>query len=104
MLMNMIETRAAQLADLVNGDEVVRLAQQLVQIDSVAAPGRPYEANVVKFLVKYLEQSGFQTKVVEVAPKRQNLMVEWDSGKSKRVGPLLNWARQSVSSLSNEAQ
>ncbi len=76
----MVETRAAQLADLVNGDEVVRLAQQLVQIDSVAAPGRPYEADVVKFLVGYLERAGFQTKVVEVAPKRQNLMIEWNSG------------------------
>jgi succinyl-diaminopimelate desuccinylase len=82
----MIETRAAQLADLVNGDEVVRLAQQLVQIDSVAAPGRPYEADVVRFLVQYLEQAGFQTKVVEVAPKRQNLMIEWNSG---RPGKLL---------------
>jgi succinyl-diaminopimelate desuccinylase len=82
----MIETRAAQLADLVNGDEVVRLAQQLVQIDSVATPGRPYEANVVRFLVQYLEQAGFQTKVVEVAPKRQNLMIEWNSG---RPGKLL---------------
>ncbi len=76
----MVETRAAQLADLVNGDEVVRLAQALVRIDSVAVPGRPYEADVVKFLVQYLEQAGFQTKVVEVAPKRQNIMVEWDSG------------------------
>ena len=81
----MVETRAAQLADLVNGEEVVRLAQALVRIDSVAAPGRPFEADVVKFLVKYLEQSGFQTKLVEVAPKRQNLMVEWDSGKPGKL-------------------
>jgi succinyl-diaminopimelate desuccinylase len=76
----MIETRAAELAQLVNGDEVVRLAQALVRIDSVAAPGRPYEADVVRFLVQYLEAHGFQTRVAEVAPKRQNLMVEWDSG------------------------
>jgi succinyl-diaminopimelate desuccinylase len=80
MLMQMNETRAADLADLVNGDEVVRLAQALVRIDSVAAPGRPHEADVVKFLVQYLEGQGFETRVVEVAPKRQNIMVEWDSG------------------------
>jgi succinyl-diaminopimelate desuccinylase len=82
----MIEVRAAELAQLVNGDEVVQLAQALVRIDSVAAPGRPYEADVVKFLVQYLEQVGFETRVVEVAPKRQNIMVEWDSG---RPGKLL---------------
>lgn len=82
----MIQTRVAKLVDLVNIDEVVNLAQALVRIDSVAAPNRPYEENVVRFLVGYLEEIGFKTTIVEVAPKRQNLMVEWDSG---RPGKLL---------------
>ena len=86
MLKTMIESRVAELAGLVNGDEVVSLAQALVRIDSVAAPGRPYEADVVKFLVGYLENLGFETRVFEVAPNRPNLMVEWDSG---RPGKLL---------------
>ena len=86
MLKTMIESRAAELAGLVNGDEVVSLAQALVRIDSVAVPGRPYEADVVKFLVGYLENLGFETRVFEVAPNRPNLMVEWDSG---RPGKLL---------------
>ena len=86
MLKTMIESRVAELAGLVNGDEVVSLAQALVRIDSVAVPGRPYEADVVKFLVGYLENLGFETRVFEVAPNRPNLMVEWDSG---RPGKLL---------------
>ena len=85
MLLSMIESRAAELAGLVNGDEVVSLAQALVRIDSVAAPGRPYEADVVKFLVAYLEKAGFKTRVTEVATNRPNLMVEWDSGKPGKL-------------------
>lgn len=81
----MIESRAAELAGLVNGDEVVNLAQALVRIDSVAAPGRPYEAGVVKFLVAYLEKAGFKARMTEVAPNRPNLMIEWDSGKPGKL-------------------
>ncbi len=76
----MNETQISSLVKCLDGNAVVILAQQLVRIDSVAAPGRPYEEKVVQFLVEYLEHEGFATHVVEVAPKRLNLMVEWDSG------------------------
>ncbi len=68
---------AEQIANLVDSEEVVRLAQALVKIDSVAAPGRPHEENVVNFLEKRLRAAGLKVVRQEVEPLRPNLMAEW---------------------------
>ena len=62
------------------------LTQALVQMDSVAAPGRPHEAGVAAFLADRLETHGFAVTVTEVAPGRLNVVAEWDTG---RPGKLL---------------
>ena len=82
----MTPLEAKQLALTVNADAVVELAQTLVRMDSVAAPGRPHEEAVAKFLAARLEASGFAVTVTEVAPKRLNVVADWDSG---RAGQLL---------------
>ncbi len=66
--------------------ELVRLAQHLVQMDSVAAPNRPHEEAVARYLANYLEQLGFVVQLEEVAPQRLNLMASFDTGK---LGKLL---------------
>ena len=68
---------AAKVAESLDGDEVVRLAQQLVRMDSVAAPGRPHEANVAHFLAERLRKNGFQVHVNEVTSLRPNVVAEW---------------------------
>jgi succinyl-diaminopimelate desuccinylase len=66
----------------VDDNELIALAQRLVQMDSVAAPNRPHEADVARYLAKYLEEAGFEVQLEEVAPKRLNLMASFDTGKS----------------------
>ena len=82
----MTPLEAREVALTVNGDAVIELAQTLVRIDSVAAPGRPFEEAVARFLAARLEASGFAVKVSEVAPQRLNVVADWDSG---RAGKLL---------------
>ncbi len=65
--------------------ELVRLAQHLVQMDSVAAPNRPHEAAVARYLAGYLEQLGFTVQLEEVAPQRLNLMASFDTGKRGKL-------------------
>jgi succinyl-diaminopimelate desuccinylase len=65
--------------------EVVSLTQTLVRMDSVAAPMRPHEEAVARFLAEYLEQSGFSITLEQVAPKRLNLMARFDTGSPGRL-------------------
>ncbi|MCL6526753.1 MAG: ArgE/DapE family deacylase [Thermaceae bacterium] len=70
--------RARQAADAVDTEELVRLTQKLVQIESYY-PG-PGEAGVVAFLEAYLRERGFHTVVQEVAPGRPNLIADLGTG------------------------
>ncbi len=69
---------AAQAAAAVDTDEVVRLTQELVKIESYY-PG-PGEQPVVDFLKTYLDERGFKTTVQPVAPGRPNLIADLGSG------------------------
>jgi succinyl-diaminopimelate desuccinylase len=82
----MTSALARAVADAVDGDAVVTLTRALVQMDSVAAPDRPHEEAVARFVARRLEASGFRVSVTEVAPKRLNVVATWDSG---RPGKLL---------------
>jgi succinyl-diaminopimelate desuccinylase len=100
-----VQTLAQQVARAVPLLEVVRLAQTLVRMDSVAAPGRPHEQNVAKFLAERLRTAGLEVHVTEVAPLRLNVIAEWHgqgSGKTLLLeghtdvvfeGPRENWSR-----------
>lgn len=69
----------AQRAALeVDANEVVRLTQALVRIESYY-PG-PGEQPVVDFLEPYLRERGFKTTVQEVAPGRPNLIADLGEG------------------------
>jgi succinyl-diaminopimelate desuccinylase len=73
------------IASRVNTTEVTTLAQTLVRMDSVAAPNRPHEEAVARYLAQYLELAGFEVLLEEVAPKRLNLMARFDTGKPGRL-------------------
>jgi succinyl-diaminopimelate desuccinylase len=81
----MTADQARGIADAVDGDAVVRLAQTLVRMDSVAAPGRPHEAAVARFVAAHLEGQGFHVTVTEVEPNRLNVVADWDSGRPGRL-------------------
>jgi succinyl-diaminopimelate desuccinylase len=81
----MTTAEARAVADAVDGEAVVALAQTLVRMDSVAAPGRPHEEAVARFLAAHLEAHGFTVTVTEVAPQRLNVVAEWDSGRPGRL-------------------
>lgn len=69
---------AQKAAQEVDADEVVRLTQALVRIESYY-PG-PGEQPVVDFLEPYLRERGFKTTVQEVAPGRPNLIADLGEG------------------------
>lgn len=69
---------ARQAAQAVDAEEVVRLAQKLIQIESYY-PG-PGEQPVVDYLEPYLRERGFKTTVQAVAPGRPNLIADLGSG------------------------
>lgn len=69
----------------IKADAVIELAQQLVQMDSVAAPNRPHEEAVALFLAKYLEAAGFAVQLEQVSPQRLNLMASFDTGKTGKL-------------------
>ncbi|MBO1436771.1 M20 family metallopeptidase [Meiothermus sp. CFH 77666] len=69
---------AQRAAQEVDADEVVRLTQALVRIESYY-PG-PGEQPVVDFLEPYLRERGFKTTVQEVAPGRPNLIADLGEG------------------------
>ncbi|HEU4741258.1 MAG TPA: M20 family metallopeptidase [Meiothermus sp.] len=69
---------ARQAAQDVDAEEVVRLAQQLIQIESYY-PG-PGEQPVVDYLEPYLRERGFKTILQQVAPGRPNLIADLGAG------------------------
>ena len=84
----MITAEEKRLLAEVREDELVRLTQELVRIDSVIRPdlGRT-ESDVVQFLAGWIRRElGVEPLVEEAAPGRQNVVATLDSG---RPGPCL---------------
>ncbi|MCS7059301.1 MAG: ArgE/DapE family deacylase [Meiothermus sp.] len=69
---------ALEAARAVDAEELIRLTQALVRIESYY-PG-PGEAPVVAYLEPYLRARGFRTTVQEVAPGRLNLIADLGGG------------------------
>ncbi len=70
------------LLDAVDRDELVRLTQDLVRIDSVIRPeSGGTERQVVEFLAEWIRRElHIEPLVEEAAPNRQNIIVTLDSG------------------------
>ena len=68
--------------DLIDREELVRLAQELVRIPSVYRPEDPAgnEEAAARFVAEYLEGAGFEVQTEEVAPGRPNVWAVWEGG------------------------
>jgi succinyl-diaminopimelate desuccinylase len=84
----MIADHEQALLDCLDRDELVRLTQDLVRIDSVIRPETGgTEKQVVSFLADWIRRElGIEPLLEEVAPDRQNIILTLDSG---RQGPCL---------------
>ena len=84
----MIKEIEKRLLGFINKDELVRLTQDLVRIDSVIRPETGNtEAGVVRFIADWIQRElGVKPLVQEVVPLRENIIVTIDSGKP---GPCL---------------
>ena len=84
----MINAEEERLLSALDRDELVRLTQDLVRIDSVIRPETGgTERNVVRFISEWVRRELAQEPlVVEAAPGRENIVVTLDSG---RPGPCL---------------
>jgi succinyl-diaminopimelate desuccinylase len=81
------QTESALLQDL-DAEEVVRLTQELVRIDSVIRPDTGgTEREVAAYLARWIRRElGVEPLVEEVEPGRENVLATLDSG---RPGPVL---------------
>jgi succinyl-diaminopimelate desuccinylase len=79
------QERARWIAQSVNADEVIALTRQLVQMDSVASPGRPHEEAVARLLEARLHASGFKLHWTEVLPQRPNIVADWVGTPGERM-------------------
>jgi len=84
----MISRDEQRLLDAIDPDELVRLTQDLVRIDSVIRPETGgTEREVVQYIAEWVRRElAMQPLVEEAAPGRQNIVVTLDSG---REGPCL---------------
>lgn len=84
----MMDSREKALVAAIDREELVRLTQDLVRIDSVIRPETGgTEREVVRFIVGWLRREvGIEPKVEEVVPGRENIILVVDSGKP---GPCL---------------
>ena len=78
----MITASERRLLDAIRPDELVRLTQDLVRIDSVIRPETGgTESGVVRFIAEWVRRElGLEPLLEEAAPGRQNLVVTLDSG------------------------
>jgi succinyl-diaminopimelate desuccinylase len=83
-----ISANERRLLDAIRPEELVRLTQDLVRIDSVIRPETGgNESDVVRFIAEWVRRElGLEPLLEEVAPGRQNLVLTLDSGAS---GPCL---------------
>lgn len=110
--MDNLHALALQAAQNVDADEVVRLAQALVQIPS-HYPG-PGEAPVADYLQDYLQQHGFAVIRQEVAPGRPNLIADLGQGEGGLIleghtdvvtpGPADQWSDPPYSGVVREGR
>lgn len=72
-----------QVVSFVDEQEVVRLTQELVRIDSVYRPEQhgANEERVALFVADYLRKMGMQVFYEEVVPGRPNVIAIYDSGR-----------------------
>jgi succinyl-diaminopimelate desuccinylase len=84
----MLSDAERKLVSAIDADELVRLTQDLVRIDSVIRPETGNtEREVVRFVVAWIRRElGVEPLVVEAAPGRENVIATVDSG---RPGPCL---------------
>lgn len=72
----------SEVADKVNKEELVKLTQDLLRIDSVIRPEKDnYEEKVSLFIADYLKENGFSVTVEEVEHKRPNVIAVLEGGK-----------------------
>ncbi|QIN85014.1 ArgE/DapE family deacylase [Rubrobacter tropicus] len=66
--------------ELIDREEPVRLARELVRIPSVYRPEDPAgnEEAAARFVAEYLEGAGFEVRTEEVAPGRPNVWAVWE--------------------------
>lgn len=70
-----MENKYMHVLDCIRQDEVVKLTQELIRIDSVIRPSKEvYEENVAHYIADYLRDLGFQVIVDEVEPHRPNVI------------------------------
>jgi len=64
----------------VDGEELVRLTQELVRIPSVYRPEEAAgnEERAARFVADYLERAGFEVRTEEVTPGRPNVWAVWE--------------------------
>jgi succinyl-diaminopimelate desuccinylase len=78
---------AREAAAAVDASEVVRLARELVRIDSVYRPeSGGYETACARFLAGYSAERGFRVTYEEAAPGRPNVIADLDGASA---GPML---------------
>lgn len=84
----MITEKEKQLLSCINPDELVRLTQDLIRIDSVIRPETGNtEAEVVRFIANWIRRElKIEPQIDEVVPGRENIIATIDSG---RQGPCL---------------
>ncbi|MBT4267967.1 MAG: M20 family metallopeptidase [Deltaproteobacteria bacterium] len=84
----MIKETEERLLSFINRDELVRLTQDLIRIDSVIRPETGNtEAGVVRFIAAWIRKElGVEPLIEEVLPARENIILTIDSG---RAGPCL---------------
>ncbi|MGO9308990.1 MAG: M20 family metallopeptidase [Spirochaetia bacterium] len=84
----MISANEQRLLDRIDREELVRLTQELVRIDSVIRPETGgTESGVVRYISAWIRRElALDPLVEEAAPGRQNIVVTMDSG---RAGPCL---------------
>jgi len=78
----MISANERRLLDAIRPEELVRLTQDLVRIDSVIRPETGgTESGVVRFIAEWVRRElGLEPLLQEAAPGRQNLVLTLDSG------------------------
>ena len=84
----MIKETEERLLSFINRDELVRLTQDLIRIDSVIRPETGNtEAGVVRFIAAWIRKElGVEPLIEEVLPARENIILTIDSG---QAGPCL---------------
>jgi succinyl-diaminopimelate desuccinylase len=72
-----ISELATHAAEAVNGEAVIHLTQQLVQIRSVYEAGHSSEHEVATFIADLLRAKGLNPVIEEVSPGRPNIVCDW---------------------------